>query len=167
LRDEGWEWALIVGRLAPGVTREHAGAELQAIFQRQRVAFAANRPKWSEKQRREYLARTIELVPGGSGYSGLRKNFAGPLSVLAVVVGLVLLIGVRQSRGPLARTWCGAAARTPVRAAARRGSRRLVRQLVTESLLLAVLGGLAGSCSRSGHGGARELPAAAAAARST
>jgi hypothetical protein len=75
LKDEGWEWGLIVGRLRDGATREQAAAELQTLFYRQRVAFADERAaKWTAKQRADYLARTIALPSLAAGFTPLRQT---------------------------------------------------------------------------------------------
>jgi predicted permease len=104
----------VLGRLADGVTRERAAAEASGL-----------------------IGRKILMEPGANGFSGLRGKFGAPLAVVECVVGLVLMIACANLANLML---AGAAARQrelAVRQAIGAGRARLVRQLLTESLLVA------------------------------
>jgi predicted permease len=142
---EGNSWLRLMGRLSPGVERRHAEAELAVIFQHYRDKYVAARAaKWSAELRESVLASTFELRPGHAGWTMLRDQFRQPLLILMAVVTGVLLIGCANVASLLLARAAARQREFSVRSALGAGRLRLVRQLLTESVLLAVFGGLLG-----------------------
>jgi predicted permease len=134
LRDRGAWWLDVVARLKPGVGAEQARAESDALFQ----SFMAD-VRVSPDIRKLAFDR-IELAPAGGGMDGLRTRFSKPLTALLILAGLVLLAAcVTVANLMLAR----ARARQKefaVRLAMGARSGRLIRQTLTEALVLAGAG---------------------------
>ena len=134
-------WLHVFGRLKPGVTLARAGAEANAIFKSGLEAFYGS--VTSPERRRTLFDQRLNVQPGARGASETRADFSTSLTALLAGVALLLLIACANLANlQLAR----GAARKPEMAlrlslGATRG--RLVRQLVTESLLLAFFGGAA------------------------
>jgi predicted permease len=142
---EGTSWLRLMGRLAPGVQWQQAEAELAVIYERYRDEFAASRAaKWSAEARRSYFAQKLELLPGHAGWTNLRQQFRRPLLILMTVVAVLLLIACANVAGLLLARGAARAREFSVRSALGAGRIRLVRQLLTESILLSALGGLLG-----------------------
>jgi predicted permease len=138
-------WLSIMGRLQPGVGSSLALANLTAVWQPvRRETIWESMP---ERYRADYFAERVALAPGAtgsSGYAGLRTHFTRPLYVLLAMTGVILLIAASNIANLLMARSLARQRELAVRLSigARRG--RLIRQLLTESALLAAAGLLAG-----------------------
>jgi predicted permease len=146
LDERGGSFTSHIARLKPGVSREQAQTAMTLLFQQliqanPRGLLAPNSISASAIQ-----GFTIELQPGAPGISfgPLRRTFTRPLWIIMAIVALVLLIACANVANLLLARAVARQREISVRLALGCGRFRLVRQLLTESLLLSALGAGAG-----------------------
>lgn len=135
------EWLQVIGRLKPGVSLAEAKAAIKVEFHQMMEAQAAG---LSQSDKPEFLAQYLPVAAGSRGASTLRSDFGKPLQVLMAVVSLILLIACANVANILLARSGARQREIFVRVALGAGAPRLFRQLPTESLLLAAIGGAIG-----------------------
>jgi predicted permease len=130
----------ILARLQPGVTDAQAAAVVDAVFQQYR---SEPDNTWLFRNASGPPVRA-SLMPAGRGTTGLRDEYATSLQLLMAMVGVVLLIGCANVANLLLARGHARAKEVAVRMSIGAGRLRLIRQFLTESMLLALLGGALG-----------------------
>jgi predicted permease len=142
LEDPESSWLTVMARLKPGVSVAQAKADVNVVWKQALAgSFGA---KLDPDDLRQIQKQSIEVTSGAHGLSVVRGNFAGPLMLLMGIVGLVLLIACVNVANLLLARANARQKEIAVRLAMGAKPSRLVRQLLTESVLLAFLGGALG-----------------------
>jgi predicted permease len=138
----GNDWLITLVRLRDGITPEQALARLAAIWPG--LSDRAINPSWPPDRKRSIQDARFVLKPGGTGWSFLRGLFRKPLFALMGLVGLVLLIACANVANLLLARSAARQKEIAVRLATGAGRGRIIRQLLTESALLALVGATVG-----------------------
>lgn len=136
-------WLIVMGRMKPGITAKLANAELGAISSN--VLRETTPPGWNQAWKKRYRAYSFSSNSGEQGWSFLRLQFSDPLLILMTLVALVLLIACANMANLLLARASARHREIAVRLSMGAGRLRIIRQLLTESVLLSLAGGLAGT----------------------
>jgi len=162
-------WVNIFARLKPGVTAQQADAAMNVLYRQIQTEEVTAIQGWDQKARDRFVNKHLDILAGDKGQSSLRRDVSAPLTVLMWMVGLVLLIACANVANLLITRAAGRQKEIALRLALGAGRMQIARQLLVESLLLAVMGGAAGFMVASWAGDAliRLVPAEAAASSFT
>ena len=135
-------WLTLMGRLKTGVTMDQAQAAVNLALRQHLTERAGS--ELTEERQKGIQNTYVTLAEGQGGLSGLRRNYSKPLRMLMAIVGMVLLIACANVGSLLLSRAASRKAEISLRMALGATRRRIIRQLITESMLLAGIGGLLG-----------------------
>lgn len=135
-------WLFLLGRLKPGVSMETAGAQLAVLS---RPVFTATLPTyWPAEDQKDYVGRTLTVRPAATGFSETGDRYRNGLWTLMAIAGLVLLVACANIANLMLARASARGRELAVRMALGARRSRVLRQLLTESLLLAGIGAALG-----------------------
>ena len=138
-------WAYLFARLKPGITLEQARASLETQYRAIITTVEAPlQAGMSDQTMARFKAKPLEVSPGARGQSAVHAEARAPLQLLLGVTALVLIIACANIANLLLARAAGRAAEMAVRLSIGASRAQIIRQLLIESVTLALLGGAAG-----------------------
>jgi macrolide transport system ATP-binding/permease protein len=141
VHEPGMRWLYIIGRLKPGVATAPLQAKITGLVRQSLAPTTA----FSDEQGQRALAKAhVVLSPGGAGIQDMQDSYASKLKLLMWISGLVLLIACGNIANLLLVRGMNRREEMSVRAALGARRTRIIRQLLTESIVLSIISGMAG-----------------------
>ena len=145
LMNQPVSWLRIIGRLRPGTNPESLGPRFTTILRNWFVNdFGPLFPQFALQVKEVLPKQYVTVTPGGSGIGVMKSDYQDSLKILLAVCGLVLLIACANIANLLLARGSARSTQTAIRLALGAPRTRLIRQWITESLVLATVGGAAG-----------------------
>ena len=141
VHEPGMRWLYIIGRLKPGVAITPLQAKVSELV---RQSLAPTEHFTGEQGKRALAKAHVVLSPGGAGIQEMQDSYASKLKLLMWISGLVLLIACANIANLLLVRGMSRREEMSVRTALGAMRSRIVRQLLTESLVLSIISGMAG-----------------------
>ena len=135
-------WLRVIGRPKPGVSDAQAKARLMILSPS--IFDATVPPRWKAEDQEAYRRRSLSALPAANGLSNIRKQYRQALMVLMAIVAVVLLIACANVANLLLARGAARQKEIAVRIALGSGRGRLMRQLLTESIVLSFSGAALG-----------------------
>jgi predicted permease len=144
LRETIPAWLRVIGRLRPGASAEGIAPRLTSVL-RHYLQYESGYPaNWMPDVIRGLPKQVINVVPAGAGVGVMKEEYGRSLQILFVVCALVLLIACANVANLMLARAMSRRRQTAVRIAIGAARRQIVRDALVESIVLAIVGGLAG-----------------------
>ena len=137
-------WFRVIGRLKPGANVNAVPGRMTALIRQWLVNDSGMPPEWMAGVKAGLNKQVVKVVPAGAGVGIMKADYGDNLRILLGVCSLVLLIACANIANLLLARSASRRAQTSIRLALGASRNRLIRQSLTESIVLSVLGGIAG-----------------------
>jgi predicted permease len=137
-------WLRVIGRLRPGASVNTTGPRMTALLRQWLVNDSGMPADWMSGIKANLSKQNIRVIPAGIGVAVMKEDYADTLHILLAVCCLVLLIACANIANLLLARGAARRTQTSIRLALGASRKRLIRQTLTESILLSVFGGIAG-----------------------
>lgn len=141
LHNKGAHWVYLLGRIKPGTEIAPLQAKMSGLLRN----WLPQIPMYQKEELKKNLARShVTLTPGGAGIANMQQEYGSGLHLLMAISALVLLIACANIANLVLVRGMARRTETSIRMALGAARRRIIRQMLTESLVLACIGGFAG-----------------------
>ncbi|HEY2820550.1 MAG TPA: ABC transporter permease [Candidatus Acidoferrum sp.] len=137
-------WLRVIGRLKPGASTDGVSARLTGVLRQWMEHDSGYPANWMPDVIRMLPKQFISVIPAGAGVAVMKEEYGRSLQILLAVCGTVLLIACANVANLLLARAVNRRSQTAIRLAIGATPREIIMQALTESVLLAVAGGIAG-----------------------